>query len=166
MDNQSPSTRIELADGEGEGALLDQRVAERLRAMIMAGTLPPESRLPTEPELSTLLSVSRSTLRSALTILEQSGFALRRRGVGTFVATEQPMYAFLRERLSLDVHHGIAWLRPQMAENYIAEKLGIAAGSSLLYIEQVDYDADGRPIALAGEFYVADDFTFSVYRTG
>jgi GntR family transcriptional regulator len=262
MDDRTDSTRILLSGGSYEGVLLDQRVAEQLREMIMDGTLAPESQLPTEPELSSLLNVSRSTLRSALTILEQSGYILRRRGVGTFVAknpptynhlnvnsgvtqlirasgaqvgciealvairpagervaarldvdrgspvlamervrlandrrvvfmveylphslffvgdreislqeiedfvcTEQSMYVFLRERLGLEIHHGIAWLRPLMAESYLAEKLGVASGNSLLYLEQVDYDASGRPIALSDEYYVADAFTFSVYRT-
>lgn len=246
-----------------ESTSLAQRVAEQLRTMIMEGRLGPETQLPKEPDLSAMLNVSRSTVRSALTILEQGGFVLRRWGVGTFIAknpptynnlnmnsgvtklirssgatpgcaevlvttrpaseyvanhlaiepgspavviervrlanerrivytldyiahslfsglgydvslseiedylkAEQSMYAFLRQRCSLEVHHGIAWIRPLSAEGYIAEKLQIPRGSSLLYIEQVDFTASGDPISLADEYYVADAFTFSVYRTG
>ncbi len=231
--------------------------------MILQGTLQPGARLPTEPELSRLLNISRSTLRSALDRLEREGFVARRRGVGTFVADEplvvnnlnvnwgvtqvirsigaqpgtvelsvraepashrtaqrldlqtgdpivliervrtadgrrvvlswdmfpmqsmglgpqpippeelkafleanQSMYAFMRERLGLETHHAIAWLRPVTAERLVAEKLRVPIDSGLLYLEQVDYDADGRPLILADEYHVAGAFTFTVYRTG
>jgi GntR family transcriptional regulator len=242
---------------------LAQRVAEQLREMIMQGKLGPETQLPKEPDLSALLNVSRSTVRSALTILEQGGFILRRWGVGTFIAKDPPtynnlnmnsgvtqlirssgaepgcvellvsrrgasehvanrlalepgspavivervrlanerrtvfsqdylpqalfktqdgeislteidgylrqnqsMYAFLRERCRLEIHHGIAWIRPLTAEGYIAEKLQVARGSSILHLEQVDFNFSGEPVALADEYYVADAFTFSIYRSG
>lgn len=241
---------------------LDQRVAEQIRAMIMDGTLSPETQLPREPDLSTLLKVSRSTIRSALTILEQGGFILRRWGVGTFIAKNPPtynnlninsgvtqlirssgavpgcaetlitkrtasehvatrlsvdpgtsivviervrlanerrtvftqdylphdlfcsgeneislkeiedfldehqsMYKFIRDCCGVDIHHGNAWIRPVLAEGYIAEKLQLPRGSSILHIEQVDFTPYGMPFALADEYYVADAFTFSVYRT-
>jgi GntR family transcriptional regulator len=241
---------------------LDQRVAEQLREMIMEGKLGPETQLPKEPDLSSLLNVSRSTIRSALTILEQGGFILRRWGVGTFIARNPPtynnlninsgvtqlirssgaepgcvetlittrgasehianrlsidpgtsivvlervrlandrrtvftqdylpqalfcsgeneislseirdfldkhqsMYAFLHERCAIDIHHGIAWIRPLLAEGYVAEKLELPRGSSILHLEQVEFMPDGVPFALADEYYVADAFTFSVYRT-
>ena len=65
---------------------LDQRVAEKIRSLIMNGSLSPKSQLPNEPDLSALLGVSRSTIRTALTILEQSGFIQRRWGIGTFIS--------------------------------------------------------------------------------
>ena len=246
-----------------DGTSLAQRVAEQLRTMIMEGALKPESQLPNEPDLSSYLNVSRSTIRSALTILEQGGFIQRRWGVGTFIAKDPPnytnlnlnsgitqmirssgaqpgcvelllairpasehvasrlsiepgaavliiervrlanerrvvyaqdylphslfftregelplaeleshilekqsVYAFLRERLFLDIHHGIAWVRPLSAEGYIAEKLQVQRGSSILHIEQVDFGNDGEPVALSDEYYVADAFTFYIYRAG
>jgi GntR family transcriptional regulator len=75
------------------------------------------------------------------------------------------MYIFLRERLSLEIHHGIAWIKPLMAESYISEKLQVPRGSSILHMEQVDYMGDGTPIAVSDEYYVPDAFTFSVYRS-
>jgi GntR family transcriptional regulator len=246
-----------------DGAPLVQRVADQLRNMIMEGKLAPESQLPNEPDLSNLLNVSRSTIRSALTILEQGGFVQRRWGVGTFVAKDPPsykylninsgvtqlirssgaepgsaeshvylrpasehlaknlaidpesplvviervrlangkrvvfcidhipfslfqstkgnysleeietylnqkhsMYEFLHEKLSIDIHHGIAWFQPVTAESYLAEKLQIAHKSSILHVEQVDFGTNGDPVALSDEYYVADAFVFSVYRSG
>ena len=75
-----------------EGTQLAQRVTEHLRKMIMDGDLPPETQLPNEPDLSAFLNISRSTVRSALTILEQGGFIQRRWGVGTFVTKNPPTY--------------------------------------------------------------------------
>jgi DNA-binding GntR family transcriptional regulator len=65
----------------------------------------------------------------------------------------------------VEIHHGIAWIRPLSAETYIAEKLQVPRSSSLLHLEQVDFAADGVPIALADEYYVADAFAFSVFRS-
>lgn len=241
---------------------LAQRVAEHLRRLIMEGKLPPESQLPNEPDLAAQLKVSRSTIRSALIVLEQGGFVQRRWGVGTFIAKDPPtynnltlnsgvtqlirssgaepgcaellittrpasehvahrlaiepgapviviervrlanerrvvfaldtmpqalfrtpegevsvaeindyleqnqsMYAFIRERLAIDIHHGIAWIKPLSAEGYIAEKLQTPRGSSILHIEQVDFATSGEPVALTDEYYVADAFTFYVYRS-
>ena len=75
-----------------DGTQLAQRVTEHLRKMIMDGVLPPETQLPNEPDLAAFLNISRSTVRSALTILEQGGFIQRRWGVGTFVTKNPPTY--------------------------------------------------------------------------
>jgi len=263
MDNNSqsqPFTRI--VGDSSESATLAQRVVEQLRALIMNGKLSPEYQLPNEPDLAFALNVSRSTVRSALTILEQGGFIQRRWGVGTFIAKNPPtynnlsinsgvtqlirssgaepghaellmttrpasehvanrlsiepgapvvvlerarlanerivvfcldilpqalfrnssgdipladvkqyieenqsMYTFIRERLGKEIHHGIAWIRPLTAEAYLAEKLAIPRGSSVLHMEQVDFSVDEEPLALTDEYYVADAFTFYIYRS-
>ena len=59
----------------------------------------------------------------------------------------------------------MAWLRPVAATPDLAQRLQILVGSGLLYIEQVDYDTENRPLVLADEFHVADAFTFTVYRS-
>src|SRR3972149_2472764 len=239
MDLSSKFEAKVLWEGDArDGTQLVQRVTEVLRKMIMEGELPPETQLPNEPELSAHLNVSRTTVRSALAILEQAGFIQRRWGVGTFVSKDPPtynnlslnsgvtqlirssgaepgcaelllatrpaservstqlsielgtpilviervrlandqravftvdflplslfhlsggdiplteleqyiqeqqsVYGFLRQCLSLEIHHGIAWIRPVSAEQYIADKLQIRVGSNILYIEQVDFDA-------------------------
>lgn len=262
-DQQLFETKIALESEGHDSSSLAQRVAEQLREMIMQGKLESETQLPTEPYLSAMLNVSRSTIRSALTILEQGGFILRRWGVGTFIARNPPtynnlninsgvtqlirhsgaepgsceemvvvrpaseyvanqlclgpdslvvvvervrlandrrivfsqeymphslfearggevpleeikqylkanqsLYGFLYERMEREIHHGVAWIRPLTAEGYIAEKLQVTRGSSLLHLEQVDYDFNDDPLALSDEYYVADAFTFSIYRSG
>ncbi len=263
MENSPISNHFVPVVGEGcDNCSLAQRVAEQLRAMIMEGNLPPNSQLPNEPDLSALLKVSRSTVRSALTLLEQGGFIQRRWGVGTFIAKNPPtynnlsinsgvtqlirssgaepgfiefmiatipatehvanhlsiepgdpvvvlervrlanerrvvfsrdiipqvlfkdqegiipldevklyldekqsMYSFFTDRLGLEIHHGIARIRPLSAEGFIAEKLAIPHDSSILHIEQVDFGNDGEPLAMSDEYYVPDAFTFYSYRS-
>lgn len=259
--NSDFESRIMKIEEAHDSTNLVQRVSEQLREMIMTGKLERESQLPNEPDLAAMLNVSRSTVRSALTILEHGGFVVRRWGVGTFVAKDPPaydnlnintgvtqliqssgaevgcaevliverpasehvasrlgldpgtplillervrlandrriaftldyipkkyfgsqttesiikeigsflkenlsMYTYMRDRLSIDIHHGIAWIHPVSTENYLAEKLQVARGISILYLEQVDCNSEGEPVTLSDEYYVADAFTFTVYR--
>jgi GntR family transcriptional regulator, transcriptional repressor for pyruvate dehydrogenase complex len=81
-----------------------EETVERLGTAIRLGLLAPGTRLPPERDLATELHISRSTLRQALTTLEQSGHLVARRGRsgGTFV-TEQPPLAELDDE-PLDEH--------------------------------------------------------------
>lgn len=89
MDSSRPPSRIAQVQNS---ATLPEKVAEQLRGMVLRGELAPSAQLPTEPELSRALNVSRATLRAALDSLAREGVVVRRRGVGTFVA-EQPLAA-------------------------------------------------------------------------
>lgn len=53
--------------------------------MISEGTFPEGSRLPSEPELSKLIGVSRTTLRQALALLQDDGLVNNIRGKGNFI---------------------------------------------------------------------------------
>jgi DNA-binding FadR family transcriptional regulator len=70
-----------------------EETVERLGTAIRLGLLAPGTRLPPERDLATQLGISRSTLRTALTTLVQSGHLVSRRGRagGTFVADEPPL---------------------------------------------------------------------------
>jgi GntR family transcriptional regulator, transcriptional repressor for pyruvate dehydrogenase complex len=70
-----------------------EETVERLGTAIRLGLLAPGSQLPPERELAEELSISRSTLRQALTTLTQSGHlvAMRGRAGGTFVAERPPL---------------------------------------------------------------------------
>lgn len=62
-----------------------RQLAEALRLLILDGRLPLDSRLPGERELSTALSVSRTTVASALGQLRDEGYVLSRHGSGSRV---------------------------------------------------------------------------------
>jgi DNA-binding GntR family transcriptional regulator len=65
---------------------LRHSLAAELRARILAGEWRPGDRLPSEPELARRRTVSRSSMRAAITVLEEDGFVSRRHGSGTYVS--------------------------------------------------------------------------------
>lgn len=60
-------------------------VYNELFKMINEGTFPEESRLPSEPDLSKSLGISRTTLRQALALLQDDGLVKNIRGKGNFI---------------------------------------------------------------------------------
>lgn len=60
-------------------------VYDKLYKLIMDGTFPPDSRLPTEPELAKVFGVSRMTLRHALSLLQEDGLVKNIHGKGNFI---------------------------------------------------------------------------------
>lgn len=65
---------------------LHQKVQEFILNKIKEDGLKPGDALPTESELEEALGVSRTTVRTALSILRQRGIITQHRGRGTFVA--------------------------------------------------------------------------------
>jgi len=153
--------RDRLHDDMSPAGQPDSRLVEearhRLLDLIASGNLRSGDRLGTERELAAQLSVSRSTLRQALTVLARAG-AVRRvpgRAGGTFVS-----HAKLDRDLSVVVGlpeylrrqgfvAGTQVLSATMAgaDEVAAEHLALPAGSLLLDIARIRL-ADGVPISL------------------
>src|SRR5579871_2225563 len=66
------------------------QLSSLLEDEITSGRWPPGVRLPSEPDMCEHYSLSRTTIRQALTRLEQRGLIQRRKGQGTFVQDVQP----------------------------------------------------------------------------
>jgi GntR family transcriptional regulator len=64
---------------------LRHSLAQELRTRILAGEWRPGERIPSEPELARRRTVSRSSMRAAITMLEEDGVVSRRHGSGTYV---------------------------------------------------------------------------------
>ena len=77
---------------------------------------------------------------------------------------EHSIRAFLERTLHLEIQQGVARLRPAIADPAMAKRLRVSPGSLLMYLEQVDYASDGRPLLLSEEYWVSDAITFSVRR--
>jgi GntR family transcriptional regulator, transcriptional repressor for pyruvate dehydrogenase complex len=69
------------------GVRIFERAVEQIREMIINGSIAVGQKLPTEQNLSALLSVSRSSIREALRVLEAEGFVEIKRGLGAFVTS-------------------------------------------------------------------------------
>ena len=75
----------------GSPAPLYMRLQERIRAAIEAGSLKPSDALPGERDIAQAMSVSRVTVRKALSGLVTAGLLEQRQGSGTFVARRPPV---------------------------------------------------------------------------
>lgn len=64
---------------------LRHSLAQELRTRILNGEWRPGDRIPSEPELARDRTVSRSSMRAAITMLEEDGVVSRRHGSGTYV---------------------------------------------------------------------------------
>jgi GntR family transcriptional regulator len=72
---------------------------------------------------------------------------------------ELPLEASLYRLLAsagAGVRSAAATLLPVLADDELAERLGVRAGTPLLYIDQVDFDEGGRPVMVSSEWHVPD----------
>ena len=76
------------------------------------------------------------------------------------------VYHLLERELDIVIRQGIAAIRPANADDRLANRLHVPAGTLLLYLQQVDYDLDGRPVLLSHEHHLADAFEIAVVRRG
>ncbi len=150
MEQELPIRQPSLAD----------QVYEIIVKGISNGTYSPGSLLPSENQLAERYNVSRPTIRAAFARLVERGFVKRQRGVGTFVAESpsivNPLYQLLdvQERISArGFNPGFEQLKSEIidADEEIAEKLNIEAGSPVLHIHKV-FTADGEPIIMFVNF--------------
>lgn len=140
-----------------EARLLPRLVVEQLRAMIHSGELLGGSQLPSEPDLAKALNVSRSTLRAALSYLENEGTVIRRRGVGTFVADRGSLYN------NLNINGGVTDIIKatgavpgtsemnfdiQPATGRLEESLKVPSGTPVIVVERVR-TADQKPVSIS-----------------
>ena len=70
-----------------------KQIVNLLNEKIEKGELKPGDKLPSEAELMEAYSVSRITIRSAISELEEDGLVIRSRGKGTFIASKKAMYS-------------------------------------------------------------------------
>jgi GntR family transcriptional regulator len=136
---------------------LHQQVKETLWREITQGEFSRVGMLPPEKQLCDRLGVSRSTVRRAVTALEQEGLLRRRQGIGTLVDHN---VASLKARMDLKLEFSEllarAGFRPEVrlveareepADRRLAESLQMIPGTSLLSISKM-WLADDRPAIL------------------
>jgi GntR family transcriptional regulator len=79
---------------------------------------------------------------------------------------EGSVYDVLGRALGVVVRQGVASIRPANADEKLAARLRVPAGALLLYLRQVDFDLEGRPVLLSHEHHLADAFEIVVVRRG
>jgi GntR family transcriptional regulator len=76
------------------------------------------------------------------------------------------IYDLFQRKLGIAIHLGVATFLPLAAPKAVAARLGVARGALLLYLRQVDYAEDGRPVLYSHEYHLADAFEFTLVRRG
>ncbi|WP_171051899.1 GntR family transcriptional regulator [Alteribacter natronophilus] len=84
-----------------EKELLYMKVVNQLKMDLKTRVLPPDMKLPSEPELAKKLGVSRTTLREALVILESENIVKRVHGKGTYVRGQALIESGIEELSSI-----------------------------------------------------------------
>jgi GntR family transcriptional regulator len=129
-------------------------LAEELRTRILAGEWSPGERLPSEPELARLRTVSRSSMRAAITLLEEEGYVSRKHGSGTYVTHRPLLSSDLGRNFGVSSLIAMTGLSPGTVEETaraepapaaVAEALGVAVGEPVSVLRRVR-TADGRRV--------------------
>jgi len=133
---------------------LRHSLAEELRTRILAGEWRPGERLPSEPELARRRTVSRSSMRAAITVLEEDGFLSRRHGSGTYVSHRPALPNDLGRNFGVSSMIARSGMQPgTVAEEAsalpapaaVAEALGVEEGAIVSSLRRVR-TADGRRV--------------------
>jgi DNA-binding FadR family transcriptional regulator len=137
----SPAT-----DGDG---LAYQRVADELRALILAGDLPPGDRLPSEPDLTVRFGVGRSTIREALRVLSSENLIETSRGIGggSFVVPPQPEQVtnYLERSLSMLTVANLVTVDELLAAREMLEVPAARLAAANASAAQIDEIRDSLP---------------------
>ena len=133
---------------------LRHSLARELRARIRAGEWRPGERIPSEPELARRVRVSRSSMRAAITMLEEEGYVSRRHGSGTYVTHRPALPNELGRNFGVSGLIASTGSEPgtvgessgaEPAPVAVAEALGVEPGTPVSVLRRVR-TADGRRV--------------------
>jgi GntR family transcriptional regulator len=122
------------------------RLESHLRESIRNGDLKPGNPIPPESHLCQQYSVSRTTVRQALSRLVYDGLIVRHRGRVSFVAEprlehSKPFLSFEEEMLARGATTGIKLLdlRTEPVKGRAAENLGLPEGTAVMALERLRF---------------------------
>lgn len=125
------------------------------RKRIDSGAWQPGNRIPSENQLCELFGISRMTAKRALDRLAQDGLIVRRRGSGSFMASNGVRSSFLVIRNIADevsetgraYSNRVLRQREVIASKEVAAMLGLRAGDTVFHSLMV-HMGDGEPVQL------------------
>lgn len=136
-----------------------------LRQQIRDKILPPGSFIPTENALCEKYSVSKTTVRKAISLLVQEGYVQVTQGRGTEVV-DRTTVQFLNSVSSFtetliakgyDVSTQSAYVELTYSDARISSALGISEGSLVYHVQRVQC-ANEKPIAIMENYLVGEMF--------
>ncbi len=149
----------------GISSKVPDRIYDYLKDNITTGKFHSGEKMPSEAELVKELSVSRNSLREAITRLEHEGYLVRKHGLGTFVmnvkvdkvnAAIDKLYSTSKLIASQGMVPGAEDLTTCLtkADEVIAEKLEIPVNSDVVCIQR-RRTADGKPFCWDESYFSA-----------
>ena len=173
MDQPRLEKRESLARHASEGPLYAE-VKRKIVDKIRSGEWEPEFRVPSENEMVAQWGVSKMTANRALRELANEGRLVRRRGVGSFVATPKGHSDLLEVRNIADeitarrhsYEASLVLLTEEKASPEIADQLRIAIGARVFHSVIIHHE-NGVPVQLEDRFvnavaasdYLKQDYT-------
>ena len=137
---------------------LYHQAAQALERAIEDGRLPRGSKLEGELDLAEQLGISRPTMRAALKQLVDKGLLIRRRGIGTMVATKPVRRAVALTSLYDDLKESgrepttrVLDFEETVCPPEVAEQLDLGSDAPVLRLDRLRV-ADSGPIALMHNF--------------
>lgn len=133
---------------------LPHQLADDLRERVLSGELATGTQLPSEPELARRMHVSRSSLRSAIALLEEEGLVRRVHGSGTYVNDRPLLRDDISRNLGVTAMITATGRKPgaklkeaklEPAPPDVAAAFGLRAGAPLSALRRVR-TADGQPV--------------------
>lgn len=133
---------------------LRHSLASELRARIRSGEWRPGERMPSEPELARRRTVSRSSMRAAITMLEEEGYVNRKHGSGTYVTHRPALRNDLGRNFGVSTQIASTGLEPgavdvrsgaEPAPAFVAEALRVEEGELVSTLRRVR-TANGRRV--------------------
>ena len=114
---------------------ISEEIVKQIKQLISKGELKPGDRIPSERELSTMLGVSRPSVREAIMVLDAMGFLEARQGGGTYVRA-------LTESSIMDPLAKLVEMRdPALLRSLAEVRMGLESWSAYLAAQRAT-DAD------------------------
>lgn len=77
---------------------------------------------------------------------------------------QRPIFHFLREFCGVSPYLDLTDLRPVTADSVLSGILEVPVGAPLLFMDEVDYDIDGKPVFCSREYFADGIFRHTVLR--
>lgn len=134
---------------------LYQVAVEAILEKIEDGEYQPNSRIPSESELTRLYDVGRNTVRRAISELVNRGVLVTVHGVGTFVAdnrlvkTAEYLYGFSQEMAAGGKKVSSRVLQAELipADPFLSRRLGVQLGAEVVFLNRLRF-MDSEPTAI------------------
>jgi GntR family transcriptional regulator len=155
------------------------QISNELKEEIKNGDFKDNDKLPPLKELTEIMSVSRSTIREAIGILERDGLVKRMQGIGTLITRSQingmeRLKSFTESINEQNMVPGTSYknLRWEKADQTLADILNIEKGTKVAVIERTRtgdgqpmiYSIDKLPVSVIPEDFELADLEESLFN--